>query len=340
MLRDQIKPQTSVVLATYNGAKYLTPLLGSLKAQSHPPCEIIITDDNSTDATISMVSDFARETSIPVRLLRNDPALGFADNFIQGALHAKGDLIAFCDQDDIWDAHKIETCADAFGDSSILLVAHTARLIDAQGAVIGKFSQKIGEDRLCPPRSLDPWDVYFGFSITFRRDLLTAVPPNLRGADYISGNRSLSHDRWIVFLANMLGRTQLLSRSLVDYRQHDSNLFGAHPHSGHITKARTIAAAERYRQASAEFRSLVSGIPDEVAARFPLFERALCERFWERALRQQEARQSVYRAESLFRAFFQVLQNLFTGVYKNIHNGKLRWQSAAKDFAYPLMART
>ena len=334
------EPQTSVVLATCNGEKYLPPLLRSLEIQSQQPCEIIITDDNSTDGTISIVSEFARKMSIPVRLLRNDPALGFSDNFMQGALHAKGDLVAFCDQDDVWHADKIATCAEAFDDSSILLVAHTARLIDTEGAVIGKFSQKITEDKLCPPRSLDPWNVYFGFSITFRRDLLTAVPPNLRGADYISGNKKLSHDRWIVFLANMLGRTRLISRSLVDYRQHGNNLFGANPHFGHATKARTMAAAERYRQASAEFRSLVSGIPDEVAAQFPLFDRALCERFWESALRQQEARQRVYRAESLFRALFQVAQNLFAGIYKNTHDGKLRWQSAAKDFAYPLMAKT
>jgi len=78
--------RTSVVLATRNGARYLEPQLRSLANQSQPPCEIIVTDDDSTDATMSIVSEFSRQSTIPVRLLQNRPALGFEDNFIQGAL--------------------------------------------------------------------------------------------------------------------------------------------------------------------------------------------------------------------------------------------------------------
>jgi len=331
--------ETSVVLATCNGAKYLNPLLRSLANQSQSPSEIIVTDDNSTDATLSMVSEFARQTPIPVRLLRNDPALGFADNFLQGALHAKGDLVAFCDQDDVWDTHKIATCTDGFTDSSILLVTHTARLIDAEDKTTGHFSQEISGDKLCPPRSLDPWRVFFGFSLTFRRELLTAVPPDRRGADYISGSKKLAHDRWIVFLANMLGCTRLISKPLVDYRQHGNNLFGAHPSQGRATKARIVASAARFRHAAAEFGTLVGGIPDDVAAQFPLFDRALCEQFWQRALWQQQARKMVYDAPSLPSALYRSAQNCLAGVYRNTHDGKLRWQSAAKDLAYPLMAK-
>jgi glycosyltransferase involved in cell wall biosynthesis len=333
------KLRTSVVLATCNGAKFLPPLLRSLELQSRSPCEIIITDDNSTDATISIVSEFSRQTKFPVRLLRNDPALGFADNFMQGALHAKGDLVAFCDQDDVWDARKIEICADAFGDNSILLVAHSARLIDADGAVTGLFSQGINKDRLCPPRSFDPWCVFYGFSMTFRHSLVTAVPPDLRGSDYISGSERLAHDRWILFLANMLGRSRLIPMPLVDYRQHDNNLFGAYPRFNIGTRASAIAASARYRQAAAEFRALVNAIPENVAAQFPLFYRARCAQFWDRAFLQQEARQRVYLATSSLRTLFFAAQNLFSGVYKNTHDGKLRWRSVAKDFAYPLMAR-
>lgn len=332
-------PQTSVVLATCNGEKFLPPLLRSLEIQSQPPCEIIITDDNSADATIPIVTEFARKANVPVHVLRNNPALGFADNFMRGALNAKGDLVAFCDQDDIWDPRKIEICAEAFGDESVLLVAHSARLIDAEGAVTGLFSQGITRDKLCPPRSFDPWDVFYGFSITFRRSLLTAVPPHLRGSDYISGSERLAHDRWILFLANMLGRSRLIPAPLVNYRQHGNNLFGAYPRFKIGTRASVIAAAARYRQAAAEFRALVNGIPENVAAQFPLFDRARCAQFWDELFLQQEARLRVYRATSSLRTLFFAVQNLLTGVYKNTHDGKLRWRSVAKDFAYPLMAR-
>jgi glycosyltransferase involved in cell wall biosynthesis len=338
MPRHETKPQTSVVLATCNGAKYLPALLRSLELQSQPPCEIIITDDNSTDATIELASEFARKTSTPVHLLRNIPALGFADNFMKGALHAKGDLVAFCDQDDIWDARKIAACGDAFSDNSILLVAHTARLIDAEGEMIGQFSQGITEDKLCPPRSFDPWQVFYGFSITFRRSLLTAIPPDMRGSDYISGGKRLAHDRWVLFLANMLGHSRLIPVSLVDYRQHENNLFGAYPRFG-LSLESAIASAARYRQAAAEFGALVGAIPDEVAAQFPLFDRGRCAQFWEKARLQQEARQRVYQATSFFRALSHATENLLTGVYKNTHDGKLRWRSVAKDFAFPLMAK-
>lgn len=338
MLRRDTKPQTSLVLATCNGAKYLPPLLHSLELQSQPPCEIIITDDNSTDDTIAIVSEFARKASTPVRLIRNVPALGFADNFLQAALQAKGDLVAFCDQDDVWDARKIAICAEAFDDPSVLLVAHSARLINAEGAVIGHFSQGIAEDKLCLPRSFDPWHGFYGFSMTFRRSLLTAIPPEKRGSDYISGGKRLAHDRWIFFLANMLGQSRLMPMPLVDYRQHDNNLFGAYPRFGR-TRANVIASAARHRQAAAEFSALVREIPGDAAAQFPLFDRARCVQFWEKALLQQEARQRVYQANSFFRALSQATENLLAGIYKNTHDGKLRWRSAAKDFVYPLMAK-
>ena len=75
----------AVVLGTYNGDRYLSPLLDSITAQTRPPVELVACDDGSTDKTLSVLQDFARTAPFPVRIEENVTRLGFADNFLKAA---------------------------------------------------------------------------------------------------------------------------------------------------------------------------------------------------------------------------------------------------------------
>ena len=98
----------SIALATYNGELYVSELLSSISDQTTLPDELIISDDSSTDSTLEIVNEFARNATFSVKILINKKRLGSTGNFEVAIRACSGDIIFPCDQDDIWYQHKIE----------------------------------------------------------------------------------------------------------------------------------------------------------------------------------------------------------------------------------------
>lgn len=105
---------SSVVMTTYNGMKYVIQQLESIKNQTLAPCEVIIADDGSTDATVDVINEFISSNGLSNwYVIRNDVNKGWRRNFVEAAALAKGKYIFFCDQDDIWIKDKIEVMVSA-----------------------------------------------------------------------------------------------------------------------------------------------------------------------------------------------------------------------------------
>jgi glycosyltransferase involved in cell wall biosynthesis len=324
------------VLATYNGEKFIKKQLLSLLEQTLPPVEIIVSDDNSDDATIRIVETIASTTDIPIRVSRNERNLGFSENFLCASGRATGELIAFCDQDDIWSARKLEVCANAFTEDTVLVV-HSARLIDKNDRPIGTFTQGLEGRAIRGPLHHDPWGVFFGFTMVFRRSLLDVIPSDFRGRDYVTGKPKLAHDRWVLYLANMMGKTIEIGQPLVDYRQHGDNLFGAlNPYSMRQTRESTISVSARYVDSASEQLNLIELIDGSIVEQFPLFNRVAAQNFWRQAQRQQIARSHIYLARGRIAAGALLCKNLIVGVYSSVHSGKFRPASVLKDLVYIL----
>ena len=103
----------SVVMAAYHGEKYIGEQLKSLFAQTRVPDEILIGDDSDDDATFRAVEAVRGEFRGRLDYVQNPVQLGVVRNFAELARRASGDLIFFCDQDDVWLPEKIETLARA-----------------------------------------------------------------------------------------------------------------------------------------------------------------------------------------------------------------------------------
>lgn len=108
MLNDD--PKITVLLATFNGAKYLKEQLGSLYLQSKKIDQVLVVDDGSSDNSVELVQSFINEHELfnSWKVKINNINLGPAANFINMCKEAEGDYIFFCDQDDIWMPDKIE----------------------------------------------------------------------------------------------------------------------------------------------------------------------------------------------------------------------------------------
>jgi glycosyltransferase involved in cell wall biosynthesis len=216
----------SIVMATYNGEAHLEAQLQSIAAQTCMPTELIVGDDCSSDQTVSILERFAKTSPFPVRVTRNEHNLGFGDNFLMTARTARSEFIAFCDQDDIWEPHKLAAIRAAVkADPALIMVAHPSRLLRD-----GKLTDELDGPRTSGsfrPLTRHPLNVINGHALVFRRKLLEILPLETRPFSVHASNRRMPHDDWITFLGHALGRTIVLPEPLVRYRVHGNNVSGA-----------------------------------------------------------------------------------------------------------------
>ena len=107
----------SIIVATYNGEKFIAAQLDSLVQQTYTNTEIIILDDGSTDNTRQILQEYASRFK-NIQLIFNETNLGYIKNFEKGCALAKAEYISFCDQDDVWDPNKTTELMQALGNAS------------------------------------------------------------------------------------------------------------------------------------------------------------------------------------------------------------------------------
>lgn len=102
------KLKISVIMATYNGSRFIEKQLHSLLAQTRLPDEVIFRDDVSSDNTVQIIEKFIKINELENwKIICNEKNLGYIKNFYKLLDDASGDIIFFSDQDDIWYSDKI-----------------------------------------------------------------------------------------------------------------------------------------------------------------------------------------------------------------------------------------
>ena len=93
----------SLVMTTYNGLKYISEQLESIKNQTVLPDEVLIYDDRSTDGTYEYVQEYIKTNKLDKwNVVRNKENKGYSLNFSDAMKESHGDIVFLCDQDDIW----------------------------------------------------------------------------------------------------------------------------------------------------------------------------------------------------------------------------------------------
>ena len=211
----------SVAMTTYNGERFLGEQLRSIAGQERLPEELVVADDQSTDQTCKIVTDFARTAPFPVRLYRNEPRLGWRGNFMSVLARCESDLIALCDQDDVWDPAKL------------------AWLIDETGQRTGPANIfSLPENN--PPLSIYSFFSPYGFSMVCHRSLLALSDLWDQSTDSNDRRDRAPHDQWLFFLATVLGTVRFSPERLTDYRQHVGNAVGQPVPRGVLPRLRRL----------------------------------------------------------------------------------------------------
>lgn len=123
-------PAVSILMPTYNGAAYLDAQVGSILKQDFIDFELVIVDDGSTDQTRAIIERHAADDP-RIRVLRSDGNEGQKVRLGELVRAASADLLAFSDQDDIWDAPKLGRLLAAKGDKAAAF--GPSHIIDADG---------------------------------------------------------------------------------------------------------------------------------------------------------------------------------------------------------------
>lgn len=188
----------------------------------------MVSDDGSTDHTITEVHRVLIASGLPYRVIENRVALGVSKNFEQAVLATSGDIVVLCDQDDIWHPTRLERAVAQFeARPDLTLLFSDARMVDAAGEPLGYSLFDALEISSADRQAIHAGNgfstllrrnVATGATMAFRRSLLDVAAPF--PVEWV-------HDEWLTILAAAVGTVDLLEEPLIDYRQHRGNQIGA-----------------------------------------------------------------------------------------------------------------
>ena len=203
--------RVSVCMAVYNGELFIYKQINSILSQLTEADELIISDDGSTDRTLSIIQNF---NSTKIKLLHNVQH-GFVSNFENALRTATGQYIFLSDQDDIWFPNKLETSVRLL--QQYKMVVHNAQLINQDDDFLGKSYFDILHKHtgfLCNLYKTR----FLGCCMAFRSDVLQECLPFPKNI--------VAHDYWLgMYVLFKYPKSVLfVDEELIQYRRHGNNV--------------------------------------------------------------------------------------------------------------------
>lgn len=198
----------SVVLCTYNGEKFLREQLDSVLSQTLLPDEIVVSDDCSNDNTWDILLEYKEKNPSLFRLFRNEENIGAHANFRKLFHYASGELVAICDQDDIWLPKKLESCV-----KELLHVPKGAVFCDER--ILYKDGRVVEDERRLPCLKDVIFNSYIkGHLMVCSRELLEACDVT----------RDISYDGAVTVYAIALKKLSKVNMFGCIWRRHDNTV--------------------------------------------------------------------------------------------------------------------
>ncbi|MDE1163312.1 MAG: glycosyltransferase family 2 protein [Acidobacteriaceae bacterium] len=223
-------PLIQVLLATYNGARFLREQIDSVLAQSYPAVELLLRDDGSRDGTQAILEEYAANHPGRIRVLPNDGSTGHAKtNFLRLLQASTAPYVAFCDQDDEWLPNKLELEMAAMrgleaehGTQTPLLVFTDLRVVDEH---LKTIAESFWKHQLLAEETIDHFERILAQNVvTGCTELMNDA---LRSLVLRMPEEAHMHDWWSALCVSSMGHAALVRQPTVQYRQHENNVLGA-----------------------------------------------------------------------------------------------------------------
>ncbi|HII3385101.1 TPA: glycosyltransferase family 2 protein [Enterobacter cloacae] len=230
---DYNSGEIDIVLATYNGSKYLEQQLISITSMTgfdELVRNIIVCDDNSKDDTLAIaVKNIPKDKLIILRNTLGKP-YGPAKNFERGIAVSTAEYVMLSDQDDCWEKDKLITYyeeASKFNNKKPLLIFSDLEVVNSElkkidssflkyQSVDHKWAEKLNNLLI---QNIAP-----GCTMMFNKSLIQASMP--------FPEKCLMHDWWLMLVCRLYGEIRFIEgKTFIKYRQHGSNQVGAKKNS-------------------------------------------------------------------------------------------------------------
>lgn len=218
-----------ILMATFNGEKYVAEQIRSLFSQTYNNFRLIIGDDASSDKTPDIISSFVQKYPDRILFLPFTSRLGACGNYSRLIELSDADYLMFCDQDDVWMPKKIEyslACMkelESIHGTSVPLMVHSDLIVVDQTLkpIHPSWRKYVGvSQHSYSLNALLLRHAYLGCTLLCNKELIllsSPIPPEAG-----------MHDYWITLTATALGHIGNIEEPTIYYRIHDCNVVGAH----------------------------------------------------------------------------------------------------------------
>lgn len=228
--------KTAILMAVYQGETFLREMIDSLLAQTCREFVIFFHDDGSTDASVSILSEYVRKDPEHFCLLEGEPLGSAKGNFLWMLSQVEADTYMFADQDDVWLPEKLEkslafykkTVSEASSPlvgryccifSDMYVTDETLHVLsDSMIRTIGRDIRRVETGQILMDNPAAGCTMFFGRKL--RDEIVDAM-------ERVDLSLVEMHDQFILATASLLGTVAGLEESLVYYRQHAKNEMGA-----------------------------------------------------------------------------------------------------------------
>ena len=222
------KEQIAILMATYNGEKYLREQIDSLLAQTCQNWHLYVHDDGSKDNTLSILREYTETYTDKITLMDYPSQGGACKNFLSMLERVEAPYYMFCDQDDIWLPEKINVSLEAMrqtmrnkGNNPIIVNTDLTIVDEATRIIHPSFWQYENIHPEFPKRFSDYAALNVATGCTM---LFNAHVKDIMCKPY---DKALMHDTWITLCTIASGGTLCnVEKSTILYRQHGSNTLG------------------------------------------------------------------------------------------------------------------
>ena len=198
----------SVCIATYNGERFIREQIDSILRQLSSDDEIIVSDDGSTDDTISIINSIDDKR---IRVIEGPRKQSPTSNFECALKASKGDFIFMSDQDDVWKPNKVNICMEWL--QRYDCVVSDAEVTDSSLNPLYPSLYAIMQVKQGRIYNTIWKNGYTGCCMAFRRNVLEASLPFPKDIPM--------HDIWIGNVAAYKYNVKFIPDTLIYFRRHE-----------------------------------------------------------------------------------------------------------------------
>lgn len=276
----------SILLACYNGDKFIVEQIKSVLAQTFKDFILYISDDGSSDDTLKIITEYAEKDSRIKILSKHEANKSACRHFFYMLEKIQSDVYLFCDQDDVWLPNHISSLVEKYdsldekGKTKPVLIHGDLKVVDENLNVISESCIKYMN------LPFEPNQKHFYFlqnnvtgCVTLINDELKKYVLKNTPLLYKNINRIPMHDMFFATIASEFGKLYCIHESLELYRQHISNVVGARNGKNPILYIKKIFNISEYKNQLEKYKDYADFFASYFDTELSVNEKKILEKF-------------------------------------------------------------